>query len=163
MSKKIYSIIFYIYLLNNDFDRSINMGIFNPRFWLIIFGLANLLFGVMLYYVSEDAASNLAGELGSDLSDSILLLFAQNMHEALGVVWAAWGAFTLAAGIRNRGTAAKGPAILAAIIGLIVQAHHASQIIADELPVGYTDVVISLVLIIFLLISGITYKEKSQG
>ena len=70
-------------------------------------------------------------------------------------------AFTLAAGIRNRGTAAKGPAILAAIIGLIVQAHHASQIIADELPVGYTDVVISLVLIIFLLISGITYKEKS--
>ena len=56
------------------------MGIFNPRFWLIIFGIANLLFGVMLYYVSEDAASNLAGELGSDLSDSILLLFAQNMH-----------------------------------------------------------------------------------
>ena len=139
------------------------MRIFNPRFWLIIFGLANLLFGVMLYYVSEDAASNLAGELGSDLSDSILLLFAQNMHEALGVVWAAWGAFTLTAGIRNRGTDAKGPAILAAIIGLIVQAHHASQIIADELPVGYTDVVISLVLIIFLLISGITYKEKSQG
>ena len=126
------------------------MRIFNPRFWLIIFGLANLLFGVMLYYVSEDAASNLAGELGSDLSDSILLLFAQNMHEALGVVWAAWGAFTLTAGIRNRGTDAKGPAILAAIIGLIVQAHHASQIIADELPVGYTDVVISLVLIIFL-------------
>jgi len=68
------------------------MRIFNPRFWLIIFGLVNLLFGVMLYYVSEDAASNLAGELGSDLSDSILLLFAQNMHEALGVVWAAWGA-----------------------------------------------------------------------
>ena len=49
------------------------MRIFNPRFWLIIFGLVNLLFGVMLYYVSEDAASNLAGELGSDLSDSILL------------------------------------------------------------------------------------------
>ena len=108
------------------------MKIFNPRFWLIIFGLANLSFGVMLYSVSGDAAANLAGELGSDLSDSILLLFAENMHEALGVVWAAWGAFTLAAGIRNKGAAAKGPAILSGIIGLIVQAHHASQIIADE-------------------------------
>ena len=137
------------------------MKIFNPRFWLIIFGLANLLFGAMLYYVSEDAAANLASELGSDLSDSVLLLFAENMHEALGVVWAAWGAFTLAAGIRNKGANAKGPAVLAAMIGIVVQAHHSSQIIADELPVGYTDVVISLVLIVFLLISGITYKEKS--
>ena len=139
------------------------MRIFNPRFWLIIFGLANLLFGAMLYYVSEDAAANLAGELGSDLSDSILLLFAESMHESLGVVWAAWGAFTLAVGIRNKGAAARGPAILSAIIGLVVQAHHASQIIADELPVGYTDVTISLVLIVLLLISGISYKEKIQG
>tara|TARA_A100001037_G_scaffold299595_1_gene325582 strand:- start:96861 stop:97280 length:420 start_codon:yes stop_codon:yes gene_type:complete len=139
------------------------MKIFNPRFWLIIFGLANLLFGAMLYYVSEDAAANLASELGSDLSDSVLLLFAENMHEALGVVWAAWGAFTLAAGIRNKGANAKGPAVLAAMIGIVVQVHHSSQIIADELPVGYTDVVISLVLIVFLLISGITYKDKIQS
>ena len=136
------------------------MKIFNPRFWLIIFGLSNLLFGAMLYYVSEDAVTNLAGELGSELSDATLLLFTENMHEALGVAWAAWGAFTLIAGIRNKGAAARVPAIFSAIIGFVVLLHHASQIIADELPVGYTDVTISLVLIILLLISGITYKER---
>ena len=92
--------------------------LFYPRGWLLVFGGASVLFGVLL--VVDGGAENIVETLGSDASDIILMGFAKDMHEALGVLWVAFGALVLAAGIAYRGIAAKKPALASAIVGSIV-------------------------------------------
>lgn len=135
-------------------------NISNPRLWLLVFGSANILFGLLL--IIGGGAENIVSTLGSDAADEILMAFAKDMHEALGVLWAAFGALVLAAGIAFRGSAAKKPAVFSAIVGSAVQTHHIIQIASGGLPVGYLDAGISLILIACLFVSGVVYKGDSS-
>ena len=109
--------------------------LFNPRGWLLVFGGANVLFGTLL--VVGGGAENIVDTLGSDASDIILMGFAKDMHEALGGLWAVFGALVLAAGIVYRGIAAEKPTLASDIVDSMVQGHHITQIASGELPVGY--------------------------
>ena len=56
-------------------------------------GGANVLFGTLL--VVGGGAKNIVDTLGSGASDILLMGFAKDMHETLGVLWAAFGAVGL--------------------------------------------------------------------
>lgn len=75
----------------------------NPRLWLIAFGLLNLAFGAVLFFISGVAVGNIAETLGATAPDAITLEVASTLHQALGMLWACLGALSLSAALGNKG------------------------------------------------------------
>ena len=140
--------------------------ILNPRFWIIITGILNLLFGAFLAFGSSGSIEMFSDRVGGNI-DNPMHSVTIALHEALGVTWALFGNFIIIAGIRNNkpADAARAAIVVSILIG-ILQANQVYQISTEAIPINpevYFDFGINVFLIIMMLVSSFIYKNKESG